>query len=156
MVSNTALVSGVHQSDSVTHVHNPFLYSFSSVYAITKYCREFPVLSSRELVISYLYFVWQCVCVCLNLPFVPFNPLYEFHCCWFMSCHIWNSPPLFLWKLFQLHPLLLMNYYDSCSKETMASFVFQMSLVYTVAFVSVQHEISSSGRLALNHRASSS
>ena len=111
MVSNTALVSGVHQSDSVTHVHNPFLYSFSSVYAITKYCREFPVLSSRELVISYLYFVWQCVCVCLNLPFVPFNPLYEFHCCWFMSCHIWNSPPLFLWKLFQLHPLLLMNYY---------------------------------------------
>ena len=52
--------------------------------------------------------------------------------------------------------LLLMNYYDSCSKETMASFVFQMSLVYTVAFVSVQHEISSSGRLALNHRASSS
>lgn len=65
-----------------------------------------------ELVISYLYFVWQCVCVCLNLPFVPFNPLHEFHCCWFMSCHIWNSPPRIPLKtFFSFNSLLLMNFF---------------------------------------------
>ena len=80
----------VYNKVNLLHMYIIHSYILSPLYTPSQSIAEFPMLSSRELVISYLYFIWQCVCICLNLPFGPFNPLHEFHRCWFMSSVIFG------------------------------------------------------------------
>ena len=49
MIYNTALVSGIHQSDSVIHVHLTILFQILFQYLITDSWVELPVLYSSEL-----------------------------------------------------------------------------------------------------------
>ena len=56
MIYNTALVSGIQQSDSVIHVHLTILFQILFQYLITDSWVELPVLYSSEL--HALIIVW--------------------------------------------------------------------------------------------------
>ena len=86
------LVSGVQQSDLVTHIHVSILFQIVFPCRLSQSI-EFPVLYSRSLLV--IYFIHSSICVNPKLLIYPF-PNYilnfqTFYLICFKNCHVIDS-----------------------------------------------------------------
>ena len=78
LIYNVVLVSGEQQSESVIHRHISTLFlDYFPIQAITEYCIP---CAKQQFLISYLFYIQQCVYVSPYLPIYPFPPSSQFCC----------------------------------------------------------------------------